>query len=418
VTPSIRFEHVTKTYRIGSKSLRGAVSDALKRVLRRGDGHDVQGQNVAALRDVSLAIECGEAVGIIGPNGVGKSTTLKIIAGITEPTSGQVNVNGRVSALLELGAGFHPDLTGRENIYLNAAIIGMTRSEIEQRLDAIVAFSELERFLDTPVKRYSSGMYCRLGFAVAAHADPDILLIDEVLAVGDAAFQTKCLNRMRELKEAGTTILFVSHALPRVRRLCERTILLHGGRVIVDGPSAEAIAVYASSPEYASNLSAHEGSGGTADSDAEAGDVGLRDKPVTITQVSLLDGDGREAEACATGERLVVQIAFHARGRIEQPTFEIWFHGMDGQEYAIHSTRWDGYLIEAIDGEGHMDVTFDPLWLLPGAYDIDVAISDRDSVSKYAWRMRAVHLRVLAGRVADGLIYLPHEWQLIPGPPS
>ena len=404
MTPSIRFEHVTKTYRIGSKSLRGAVSDALKRVLRRGDGHDVQGQSVAALQDVSLEIERGEAVGIIGPNGVGKSTTLKIIAGITEPTSGHVTVNGRVSALLELGAGFHPDLTGRENIYLNAAIIGMTRHEIEQRFDAIVAFSELERFLDTPVKRYSSGMYCRLGFAVAAHADPDILLIDEVLAVGDAAFQTKCLNRMRELKETGTTILLVSHALPRVRRLCERTVLLHGGRVVVDGPSTEAIAVYASSPEYASNLAARDSNEGAGECSADAGDVGLRDKPVTITQVSLLDGDGKAVEACATGEKLVVRIVFHARSRIAQPTFEIWFHGMDGLEYAIHSTRWE--------------VTFDPLWLLPGAYDIDVAISDRDSVSKYAWRMRAVHLRVLAGRVADGLIYLPHEWQLSPRSPS
>ena len=416
MTVSVRFENVSKIYRLSSKSLRGAVSSAMNRILSGRDGRARQGQTVAALQDVSFEIERGEAVGVIGPNGVGKSTTLKIVAGITEATSGRVAVDGRVSALLELGAGFHPDLTGRENIYLNAAIIGMDRKEIEERFDSIVAFSELERFLDTPVKRYSSGMYCRLGFAVAAHADPDILLIDEVLAVGDAAFQTKCLNRMRELKEAGTTILFVSHALPRVRRLCERTILLHGGRVVVDGPSSEVIATYASNPEYASNLASRDDSSTPMECTLnDDKDIGLQDKPVTITQVTLLDRDGGEIKTCATGDRLTVRIEYQASGAIERPTFEIWFHGMDGMAYAIHSTRWDGYAIEAIEGEGHMNVTFDPVWLLPGSYDIDVAISDHDSVSKYAWRMRVNRVQVRAGKVADGLVYLPHEWELNPG---
>jgi ABC-type polysaccharide/polyol phosphate transport system ATPase subunit len=416
VTVSVRFENVSKIYRLGSKSLRGAVSSSLKRIVSSKDRREHQAPTVAALRDVSLEIERGEAVGVIGPNGVGKSTTLKLIAGITETTSGRVSVDGRVSALLELGAGFHPDLTGRENIYLNAAIIGMSQQEIEERFDSVVAFSELERFLDTPVKRYSSGMYCRLGFSVAAHADPDILLIDEVLAVGDAAFQTKCLNRMRELKEAGTTILFVSHTLPRVRRLCERAILLHDGRIVVDGPSSDVIATYASTPEYASNLAASDdGSTATESTLDDDGDVGLQDKPVTITQVTLLDRGGEETKTCPTGDRLTVRIGYQARGAIERPTFEIWFHGMDGMTYAIHSTRWDGYAIEAIEGEGHMDVTFDPMWLLPGAYDIDVAISDHDSVSKYAWRRRVNRVQVRSGKVADGLVYLPHEWELNSG---
>jgi ABC-type polysaccharide/polyol phosphate transport system ATPase subunit len=398
---------------LGSKSLRGAISGAVNKVLR-GRGNQADQDTVAALKNATFEIGTGEAVGIIGPNGVGKSTTLKLVAGITETTSGTMSVNGRVSALLELGAGFHPDLTGRENIYLNAAIIGMSRQEIEARFDDIVAFSELERFLDTPVKRYSSGMYCRLGFAVAAHADPDILLIDEVLAVGDAAFQTKCLNRMRELKESGKTIIFVSHALPRVRRLCERSMLLFGGEIVIDGPSDDVIATYASSPEYASNLADRAGGSAAVQAEAAGTGVGLLEDQVTITGVEFLDSEGNPTETCSTGDRLTVRIGYRAKREIERPTFEIWFHGMDGATYAIHSTRWDGYPIATLAGEGHMDATFDPLALLPGAFDIDVAISDHDSVSKYAWQMRAKRLRVQAGRVADGMVYLPHEWQLEP----
>lgn len=414
MTTTIRFENVTKIYRLGSKSLRGAVSGAVKKVFR-GRGDQAGQDTVAALKNASFEIGRGEAVGIIGPNGVGKSTTLKLVAGITEATSGMMSVNGRVSALLELGAGFHPDLTGRENIYLNAAIIGMSRQEIEARFDDIVAFSELERFLDTPVKRYSSGMYCRLGFAVAVHADPDILLIDEVLAVGDAAFQTKCLNRMRELKEAGKTIVFVSHALPRVRRLCERSMLLFNGEIVVDGPSSEVIATYASSPEYASNLANRAGGSATTQAEPEGTGVGLLEDQVTITGVEFLDREGNPTDSCATGDRLTVRIGYQAKRKIERPTFEIWFHGMDGAAYAIHSTRWDDYPIASLLGEGHMDAIFDPLALLPGAFDLDVAISDHDSVSKYAWQMRAKRLRVQAGQVADGIVYLPHEWQLKPG---
>jgi ABC-type polysaccharide/polyol phosphate transport system ATPase subunit len=415
VKPSVRFEDVSKVYRLGSsQSLRGAVSGALNRLVPGRNGSDIQ--TVAALRNANLEIARGEALGIIGPNGVGKSTSLKLIAGITEATSGRVSVDGRVAALLELGAGFHPDLTGRENIYLNAAIIGMNREEIDRRFDTIVAFSELERFLDTPVKRYSSGMYCRLGFAVAAHADPDVLLVDEVLAVGDAAFQSKCLKRMRELKEAGKTIVFVSHSLPRVRRLCSRAILLYQGKIVAEGPASEVIGTYTSTPEYASNLAACDL--GVADSGgfSVGRSMGIADSPVTIKQVSLLDKDGNPTTSCATGDRLTVRIDYYAHRRVEKPTFEIWFHGMDGTTYAIHSTRWDDYRIEKLEGEGYMDATFDPVWLLPGVFDIDVAISDHESVSKYDWRFRVTQIQVQAGQVADGLVYLPHEWRLQTGP--
>jgi lipopolysaccharide transport system ATP-binding protein len=415
LTVSVQFEDVTKVYRLGAnRSLRGAVSGSLKRWLRSQDGSEWQTQTVAALRNASFEMKEGEAVGIIGPNGVGKSTTLKLIAGITDATSGRVVVNGRVAALLELGAGFHPDLTGRENIYLNAAIIGMSRQEIDARFDSIVAFSELEQFLDTPVKRYSSGMYCRLGFAVAAHANPDILLTDEVLAVGDAAFQSKCLRRMRELKDAGKTIVFVSHDLPRVRRLCSRAMLLYQGQIVADGPTSEVIAAYTSNPEYASNLASCGYDPAATDGRPGVDDVGLLDNSVAITKVTFIDKNGHITNTCTTGSRLTVRIEYRAYRQIEKPTFEIWIHGMDGQTYAIHSSRWDGYSIDTLRGEGHMDITFDPVWLLPGVFDIDVAISDHDSVSKYDWKFRVNRLQVKAGKVADGLIYLPHEWHLNP----
>ncbi len=197
-----------------------------------------------ALRDVSFEVAAGEVLGIIGRNGAGKSTLLKVLARITEPTSGRIDLYGRVASLLEVGTGFHPELTGRDNIYLNGALLGMSRAEIRGKFDEIVAFSEIEKFIDTPVKRYSSGMYLRLAFAVAAHLDPEILLVDEVLAVGDARFQRKCLDKMEDVRQAGRTVIFVSHNMPAVMRLCPRTILIENGTIAFDGPSPEAVGIY------------------------------------------------------------------------------------------------------------------------------------------------------------------------------
>ena len=204
-------------------------------------------ETIWALRDVSIEIGQGEVVGIIGRNGAGKSTLLKILSRITEPTVGFVDIRGRVGSLLEVGTGFHNELTGRENVYLNGAILGMKRDEIDRKFDEIVAFAEVEKFIDTPVKHYSSGMYLRLAFAVAAHLEPEILLVDEVLAVGDAAFQRKCLNKMEGVGQQGRTVLFVSHNMPAITRLCERAILLDEGRVIQDGPASQVVSTYLSS---------------------------------------------------------------------------------------------------------------------------------------------------------------------------
>ncbi|MCA1619477.1 MAG: ABC transporter ATP-binding protein [Acidobacteria bacterium] len=249
----VRVENVSKRYRIGALhpaylTFREAVFDAvaarLKRLGRGGAGED--GSTLWALDGVSLEVRRGEILGIVGRNGAGKSTLLKILSRITRPSRGSVEIYGRVGSLLEVGTGFHPDLTGRENIFLNGAVLGMRKAEIKEKFDEIVAFSELERFVETPVKFYSSGMYVRLAFSVAAHLEPEILIMDEVLAVGDMAFQQKCLDKMNEVRQQGRTIFFVSHNLPAITRLCRRAVLLDGGRLVAEGSPQEVVNRYLS----------------------------------------------------------------------------------------------------------------------------------------------------------------------------
>ena len=257
---AIRVEGLGKRYRIGAtqaayRTLRESLMDVVASPLRRAARliHRqlamAPGANETfwALKDIAFEIKQGEVVGVIGRNGAGKSTLLKILSRITDPTTGFAEIHGRVGSLLEVGTGFHPELTGRENIYLNGAILGMRRAEIERKFDEIVAFAEVQTFIDTPVKHYSSGMYLRLAFAVAAHLEPEILLVDEVLAVGDASFQKKCMNKMQDVGQQGRTVLFVSHNMPAIMRLCERTILLDEGHVLHDGPSSQVISTYLSS---------------------------------------------------------------------------------------------------------------------------------------------------------------------------
>ena len=249
--PAIKIVNVSKRYRIGGlhpgymtfREMLGGVMTAPFRKLRSDNGR----QTIWALRDINLEIGHGELVGIIGHNGAGKSTLLKILSRVTKPTTGEVEIFGRIGSLLEVGTGFHPDLTGRENIFLSGAILGMRRAEIERKFDEIVAFSELEKFVETSVKWYSSGMYVRLAFSVAAHLEPEILMMDEVLAVGDAAFQQKCLDKMHEIRQQGRTILFVSHDMAAITRLCKRVVLLESGKVTFDGEPREVVKRYLSS---------------------------------------------------------------------------------------------------------------------------------------------------------------------------
>nr|MBA2600249.1 ABC transporter ATP-binding protein [Actinomycetota bacterium] len=299
---AIRAENIGKRYRIGAtqgvaryRSLREDIAELASR--RRSKARGGQ-KDLWALKDVSLEIRAGETVGIIGRNGAGKSTLLKILARITPPTSGRGETVGRVGSLLEVGTGFHWELTGRENIQLSAAIMGMRRHEALARFDEIVAFSGLEKFLDTPVKRYSSGMYMRLAFSVAAHLEPEILLVDEVLAVGDAAFQKKCLGRMEELSGTGRTVLFVSHSMPSVLRLCPRVILLDGGHVTADGNSSAVVEEYMG-----------RGSGGAErewpDRAAAPGDDRVR-----LTSVRVLDRDGNPAPEIDIREPVFVDVTY------------------------------------------------------------------------------------------------------------
>ncbi len=248
---AIRVEHLGKRYKIGTresyKTFRDAITniaaDPLRRLMQKSNSSNAD-EYFWALKDISFEVEPGEVVGIIGRNGTGKSTLLKILSCITSPTTGSAELHGRVSSLLEVGTGFHPELTGRENIYLSGSILGMKRREIDEKFDDIVKFAEVEKFLDTPAKRYSSGMYVRLAFAVAAYLEPEILLVDEVLAVGDASFQKKCLSKMQSVGEEGRTVLFVSHNMPAITRLCPRTILLDAGSIVHDGSSPQVVGEY------------------------------------------------------------------------------------------------------------------------------------------------------------------------------
>ena len=250
---AVRARGLSKEYRIGEndlayKTLRDSLTNVItapfRMFRRRGAASSARVETFWALRDVGFEVHAGEVIGIIGRNGAGKSTLLKILSRITEPTEGEADIRGRVSSLLEVGIGFHGELTGRENLYLNGAILGMRRAEIARKFDEIVSFAEVERFIDTPVKHYSSGMYLRLAFAVAAHLEPEILIVDEVLAVGDASFQKKCLAKMEDVGHQGRTVLFVSHNMPAVTRLCQRVVLLDGGHVLRDGPSAQVVSAY------------------------------------------------------------------------------------------------------------------------------------------------------------------------------
>ena len=299
---AIRAEGIGKRFRIGSmqsgyQTLRDVMVDSARSALKRGR-RDRHAEHIWALRDVTFEVPRGQVLGIIGPNGAGKSTLLKILSRVTEPTEGTAEVDGRVGSLLEVGTGFHPELTGRENIYLNGAILGMRRVEIQRKYDEIVDFAEVERFIDTPVKRYSTGMQLRLAFAVAAHLEPEILLVDEVLAVGDAAFQRKCLGKMDAVAQEGRTILFVSHNMSAVGRLTHETLVIEGGRIVKRSPTAEAIDFYLT--KGMESIGERKWSSEAADTHAPFVPVGLR----------VVDANGGTASQVPTADPFDVEFEY------------------------------------------------------------------------------------------------------------
>ncbi len=403
----LKFANVSKRYRI-RQGPEGATSE--NRLTRTLKGLWKPRKEFWAVRDVSFEVERGEALGIIGHNGAGKSTILKMLANITPPTSGEIVINGRLSALIEVGSGFHPELTGRENIFLNGSILGMTRREISAKFDRIVEFAGIQQFVDTPVKRYSSGMYVRLGFSIAAHLDPDILLLDEVLAVGDTAFQTKCLKRITQLKESGTTIVFISHDLGAVERVCTRSILLEHGEIQAMGPPDEVIAEYQAR------------AGSTSLPPPLLKTSSLLSNEIEITSFTFRDGDGNEMSLARTGDRLTARIEYHCEAPVADVVFEIIFHTMDEEVICHFLSASDRPAEDIPEGAGMIEVHCDELGLFPGMYYVDVIVRRADAQPGFRIdsRHRCKNLRVDPGKQLRGLFYSPHRWDqpkpIVPSP--
>ncbi|MFA5026611.1 MAG: ABC transporter ATP-binding protein [Candidatus Methylomirabilota bacterium] len=365
----IAVEQVWKRYRRrGSyRTLREVVTERLSRPFGRPDPPRRGEEDFWALRDVSLEVTRGEAVGIVGPNGSGKTTLLKLLAGISLPTRGRIAVRGRIASLIELGAGFHPELTGRENVFLNGAILGLPRAEIRRRLDEIVAFAEVGPFLDLPLKRYSSGMVVRLGFAVAASADAQVLLMDEVLSVGDARFQQRCLGRMRELRQKGATVVLVSHSLPTVGLFCERALWLQRGGVAACGPAGEVIGAYQREALWTERRP-DEKSGR-----AQGGDL------LVVEGVRLLNGAGEETQQFLYREDLQVRLAYTCRERLMRPAFTLTVRGGEGRIFQA-SMLLDGSRPDCLEGPGEVECAFRGIPLAPGSYHVVASVRAADGV--------------------------------------
>lgn len=352
-----------------------------------------------ALKDVSFEVESGKALGIIGHNGAGKSTMLKLLTRIMEPTSGRIRTRGRISALIEIGAGFHPEMTGRENIFLNGSILGMTKREIAAKFDDIVAFAELERFIDTPVKRYSSGMYARLGFAVIANLDPDVMLVDEVLSVGDESFQVKCQKRMSDLMRSGATLVFVSHNLPAVMALCPRTLVINRGQVVFEGETAEAVRVARRIPVTEGNES-----GGLQDAPA--------DLPARIVGARILDGDGRETEEIETGAPMTIEISGEAAVHIPGLVFGVEINRADGVGVYEVNSRMDQFLPDVPAGGFRYRLAVPECNLTDGVYFVTLGLMDRDERIQYHLIRRRLHFTVRDRSPYRGIARLGHTWEL------
>jgi lipopolysaccharide transport system ATP-binding protein len=419
---AIKVENLSKRYRIGLKkeihdTMVGAVTDFIKRPIKNlkrlrklstfskngNESEDI----IWALKDVSFEVKQGEVVGIIGRNGAGKSTLLKIISHITEPTSGSVTFNGRVSSLLEVGTGFHPELTGRENVYLNGTILGMSKSEIDSKFDEIVAFSEVKKFLDTPVKRYSSGMRVRLAFAVAAHLEPEILLVDEVLAVGDAEFQKKCLGKMDNIAGEGRTVLFVSHQIPSIQVLCNRVIFLDNGTIVKDGQPDEVIGTYLHANSNIKNgiidLSNYtERSSGTE---------------IAIKEAWIENKKGDFCNHFKMGDSLTVCYRFEASRPIQNPGFGFGVEDIYGRRlfsannYVMveNSTHFESLQ------KGIIHCNFSSIPLNPGTYYVSISIVENQKlIIDYIERILMFEIEAVdvfkSGKVFDssqGIFFLP-----------
>ena len=454
--PTINVSRVSKCFDLHSERDR-SLQELFQSILQRR-GCRRRHEYLWALRDVSFGIESGESVALIGPNGSGKSTCLKLLTRILEPTTGTVTVSGRTASLLELGAGFHPDLTGRENITLYGSVLGFGRREMAARFDEIVEFAELRRFIDVPVKFYSSGMYVRLAFATAISVSPEVLLVDEVLAVGDQSFQDKCLGRIEQMKRLGVTIVLVSHSLEAVQSLCDRAIWLEEGRLIEDGPTSSVIRAYLGSvyddAQALAWLRLHGDlplEGGPGDQAAELPSLGepsseqeadLEQDEKTaqspageptgsvtaqqsrwgtrraeILNVTIMDGGGHPCEVLLTGYPMTIAIDYVAHERLERPAFGIAIYDGGGTQLAGTNTLMARCEIHFIEGKGRVLYRAESLPLLAGQYYLSVAIHNEEETEAFDYSNLGYAFRVELGAATPhlGLIHVPANWVFEPG---
>jgi ABC-type polysaccharide/polyol phosphate transport system ATPase subunit len=400
----LKFDNVSKRYLVREEE--SAAGVAGNRLLRKWRNARRGAREFWAVRDVSFEVERGEALGIIGHNGAGKSTILKMLSSITTPTSGEIMINGRLAALIEVGSGFHPELTGRENIFLNGSILGMNRTEIAAKLDDIVDFAGVRQFIDTPVKRYSSGMYVRLGFSIAAHLDPDILLLDEVLAVGDAAFQAKCLDRIGQMRRQGTTIVFISHDLSAVERLCTRALLMRGGKLVASGAPRDVIAEY-------QRVATHSAAP-VATVQSSSAEQPLPPQEARITTVECYDAQGKEKSAFCTGELLAARIAWVARNPVADVVIELLFYSRDGDKLiSKFTTELSDRRVDLAAGDGVINFSCAELGLPPDIYVLGASIKRRGAHEDLDWQRYCTTLRVDPNKAASSEFYMPHEWKIL-----
>lgn len=366
------------------------------------------------LKGISFQVKKGEAIGLIGHNGCGKSTTLKLLTKIMYPDSGTITMHGRVSSLIELGAGFHPDMSGRENIYTNAAIFGLTKKEIDRRLDDIIAFSELEEFIDNPVRTYSSGMYMRLAFSVAINVDADILLIDEILAVGDANFQTKCFNKLKEIKRDGTTIVIVSHSLGQIEQICDRSIWIHEGRIKAEGAPKIIDLEYLEfmGQKMQENKQKElEAEKETSENDKTESKKRWGSGKARMTAVKACAPDGKAQRVFKTGEKIIICIDYEVKEKVESAVFGIGVFNSDGVQCYGTNTRIDKLDEFSLEKSGHAEIVLDEMNLLSGEYLIDLAIEEGEGIPVDYYR-EALKIEMISQTGDVGIARICHSWKI------
>jgi len=395
---AIKVEHVSKKY---CKSLKRSMLYGVKDIGRNMLGlnshsEKLRGSEFWAIDDISFEIKKGETLGIIGPNGSGKTTLLKMLNGIFWPDKGKITIKGKVGALIEVGAGFHPLLTGRENIYINAAILGMTKKEVDKKFDSIIDFADIGDFLDVPVKNYSSGMYVRLGFAVAVHCEPDILLVDEVLAVGDLDFHNKCMRRMGEISKKGTTIVFVSHDISSVQRICQKCLFLNNGKLISNSRTNEVVNKYYK--WYSILTDKHK------KNRAPKGDSGIK-----LSKFTVCDANGRQKKLFETGEKILIKCSFSVNNPIPNPIFHI---SLDGDTYHGYNTKDDDVQIDVLDSNTEIILEVDFFGLSSGIYHICVALWDKNYIYPFYWNWGIEELEICSAKTPMGRFIFKHTWHI------